>query len=83
LYQNIPNPFGEGTAIRYFIPDGVNDARIVFYDEYGSEIKNVPISDSGNGQLNVNSMNLASGIYTYSLIVDNKIVDTKKMVRTK
>jgi hypothetical protein len=33
LYQNAPNPFGNGTTIKYFVPDNA-DAQIVFYDEF-------------------------------------------------
>ncbi len=80
LYQNAPNPFGEGTTIKYFIPDNM-DAQIVFYDNYGNQIKIYKVAENGMGQLNVSATNLAAGVYSYSLIVNGKVVDTKKMLK--
>ncbi|MBI4929935.1 MAG: hypothetical protein HY841_04170, partial [Bacteroidetes bacterium] len=55
-----------------------------FYDEFGSEIKSVELPYKGTkAELNLSTSNLASGIYSYSLVVDGKIADTKKMLKTK
>ncbi|HET7002787.1 MAG TPA: tail fiber domain-containing protein [Puia sp.] len=84
LYQNQPNPFSTNTVIRYFIPENTSgNAYIIFYDTYGNEINKREISQKGPGQIEVNSDNLASGIYSYSLVIDNKIIDTKKMEKMK
>jgi hypothetical protein len=80
LYQNAPNPFGNGTTIKYFVPANA-DAQVVFYDEFGSQLKTFKIAENGTGQLNIDSSNLSSGIYSYSLIVNGKVVDTKKMIK--
>jgi len=82
LYQNEPNPFGDNTAIRYFIPENTKgNIFIVFYDMYGKEIKKTDVTTKGFGNINVNTENLASGIYSYSLIVNDKVIDTKKMMK--
>ncbi|MGD0710241.1 MAG: tail fiber domain-containing protein [Bacteroidales bacterium] len=82
LYQNEPNPFGESTVIRYYVPDNLSgNAFIVFYDTYGKEIKKTEITSKGKGQINTDTQNLTSGIYSYSLVVDGVIKDTKKMVK--
>lgn len=83
LYQNEPNPFNNQTIIRYFIPDNVNNTFIVFYDEVGKEINRVEIKEKGFGKIEANTENLASGIYTFSIVVDEKVIDTKKMMRNK
>lgn len=84
LYQNEPNPFGENTVIRYFIPENTTStAYIVFYDMYGKEMQKNQISTKGFGNINANTLNLSAGIYSYSLIVDERVVDTKKMMRNK
>jgi len=83
LYQNIPNPFGDGTAIRYYIPEDIKTAVIVFHNEFGQELKTVEITDKGMGQINITTTNLTAGIYTYSLVVNGRAVDTKKMMRVK
>lgn len=83
LYQNMPNPFSTGTKINYYLPQGTVGAIIVFYDTYGNKIKTVEINQTGNGTLNVTPDNLANGIYSYSLIVNGNVIDTKKMVLQK
>ena len=67
LYQNTPNPFADGTTIKYFIPSKIN-AEIIFYDEYGSQLKVFRIAENGMGQLNITATNLAPGMYSYSLL---------------
>ena len=83
LYQNIPNPFGEETMINYYIPENTSNAKIIFFDMYGQSMKEVPLTETGSGNIHVDSKNLASGIYSYSLIIGGKVIDTKKMVRNK
>lgn len=83
LYQNSPNPFNTGTKINYYLPEGTMGATIVFYDTYGNQIKTIQLNQTGNGTLTITPDNLTNGIYSYSLIVNNTVVDTKKMVLQK
>jgi len=85
LYQNIPNPFNNigGTKIRYFVPDNMNSPMIVFFDEFGSKLQTFAITETGMGELDVTASNLVSGIYSYSLFINGKVVDTKRMVFQK
>jgi hypothetical protein len=39
------------------------------------------LTSKGNGSIDVSSANLQGGVYAYSLIVDEKILETKKMVK--
>jgi len=80
LYQNIANPFSTYTKINYYLPQGTAEATIVFYDSYGNQIKLVQLNQTGNGTLNITSDNLSNGIYSYSLVVNNNVIDTKRMV---
>ncbi|HXB39936.1 MAG TPA: tail fiber domain-containing protein [Bacteroidia bacterium] len=81
LNQNTPNPFAEQTIITYNIPKTTNQAQILFYDNTGKLIKTADIKTNGKGQLNVFANDLTSGIYSYTLIIDGKIYDTKKMMK--
>jgi hypothetical protein len=83
LYQNIPNPFSGNTKINYYLPEGTQGATMVFYDNYGNQLKQVQLSQTGNGTLNINPENLNAGIYSYSLVVNGKIIDTKRMILQK
>jgi hypothetical protein len=77
LEQNLPNPVREHTNIQYSIPEGSNRAQLLITDALGRQIKAIQLSASG--VINVDVSALASGVYNYSLIVDNKTVATKKM----
>jgi hypothetical protein len=82
IYQNAPNPFGDGTMIKYFIPENTANAQIVFYDELGNQLSTFAVITTGAGQLNIASANLAPGTYSYSLIINGKVIDIKKMIKT-
>jgi hypothetical protein len=80
LNQNVPNPFAEQTTITWFIPRTTTGvAQLMFYNGNGIMIKSVDITEKGTGKLNVFANDLSSGIYSYALILDGKIISTKKM----
>ncbi len=80
LEQNTPNPYTQSTAIAYTIPAKFSIAKIIITDNTGKILRQVNISTAGKGMLHVDAGTLASGVYNYSLLVDEKLVDTKKMV---
>jgi hypothetical protein len=81
LNQNVPNPFAEQTSISYFLTDDVKKAQIFFYDNRGTILKIVDINEKGAGQINVFAADLSSGNYTYTLIADGKVIESKTMVK--
>lgn len=81
LEQNVPNPFAEQTTINYFLPDNVVKAQMLFYNAQGKLIQSVDLNEKGKGSLNVFASDLSNGVYSYTLVVDGKIVETKKMVK--
>ncbi len=84
LNQNVPNPFAEQTIITYTLLEGTKKAEMHFYNSEGKRINSVELSTAaGKGQLNVFANDLTNGIYTYTLVVDGKIIDTKRMIRDK
>ncbi|HEY2726342.1 MAG TPA: tail fiber domain-containing protein, partial [Parafilimonas sp.] len=83
LEQNIPNPFSQSTSIRYNLPAKFNAAQIIITDYSGKILKQINISASGSGTAKIDADSLSAGTYNYSLMVDGKLIDTKKMVLTK
>jgi hypothetical protein len=83
LDQNAPNPFTNQTIINYYIPQNVSVVQVQFFDMNGKMIKLVDISERGAGRLVVYAGDLSDGVYSYSLIIDGNVVDTKKMVKTE
>ncbi len=80
LYQNIPNPFNGTTSIKYYVPTTHIKAAIVFSNTSGQIIDNINLEQLGDQELYFNSESLAAGMYYYTLYVDGKKIDTKKMI---
>lgn len=83
LDQNVPNPNNGSTRIGYNVPSTSAKAQIVVYDNTGKQLKAIALTNTGKGFINLNTTQLASGTYTYSLIVNGREIDSKKMVVTK
>ena len=83
LFQNVPNPFNQTTQINYFLPQNTGTALIQINGMNGETIKSIALSGTGAGQVSVQTGQLAAGTYTYSLIVDGNLIETKKMVLVK
>ena len=86
LGQNIPNPFTNSTTIHYTLPESRNigtSAKIIITDKNGKALKEVRLSGSGKGSINVDAATLSSGTYQYSLYIDGRLIDTKQMEHLK
>lgn len=79
LLQNVPNPFSLQTTIGYVINNG-STAFINVNALDGKLIKQLNITTKGSGSVTINGSELSAGTYTYSLYVDDKVIDTKIMV---
>lgn len=85
LKQNYPNPFNPTTTIEF----GLKKAGAVslkIYDITGrliDVILNAMHFNAGFMKITYDGSKLSSGVYLYSLEIDNRIIDTKKMVLIK
>ncbi len=79
LEQNVPNPFNAETRIAYNIVEKYSKAFIGIYDLSGKEVKQIPLN-TAKGEVVLPANNLTPGMYVYSLLVDNQLIDSKKMV---
>ncbi len=81
LKQNAPNPFSVNTSIEYSLPKNFTTAYIQISNVQGAVMRKVDLPKAeGVGALNIKARELAPGDYVYTLVVDGKIIDTKKMV---
>jgi len=81
LYQNYPNPFNPSTTIIFKVKSS-KIVKLIIHDITGKEIS-VFINEklnAGEYQYIFNASLLSSGVYFYSLIIEGKKVDTKKMI---
>lgn len=80
LSQNVPNPFDNTTSVGYFIPLSYSKANIVVSTTTGQLLKNINITKFGEGAIEINKERMATALYYYTLYVDGKKVDTKRMI---
>ena len=89
LSQNFPNPFNPTTSISFGLPAS-GYVKLAVYNILGREVRTLVSSpmEAGSYQTEWNSTDnigrkISSGIYFYRLIVDNKVISTKKMIMLK
>ena len=83
LAQNEPNPFDNSTTISYFLPDNSQSAVLRITGIDGSVLQTIPIEQKGTGRVRINSTRYMEGVYFYSLVIDDLVVETKRMVLTR
>jgi hypothetical protein len=83
LQQNYPNPFNPTTTIRYQLPRS-GFVQLIVYNALGQEVIALvnEYKSKGNYLINFNAEILPSGVYLYSLRV-NDFVQTHKMALVK
>ena len=82
LYQNNPNPFTENTVIKYSVPEDAGDAWLYVFDMQGAMLKQLRL-DTKLDRVILQDGDLKPGMYLYSLIVNGKEIDTKRMILSK
>ncbi len=89
LSQNYPNPFNPSTAISFSLPEPGN-VKLSVYNLLGQEVKTLVSSDMEPGTYktvwnarNNSGQRVTSGVYFYRLAVNNKVINTHKMVLLK
>lgn len=83
LYQNAPNPFTQSTRIQYYLPSTVTKAYLCIYDLQGRQLKQIHISERGEGSQTISASEFIAGVYLYGLIADGKQIDMKRMILTE
>ncbi|NOZ03044.1 MAG: T9SS type A sorting domain-containing protein [FCB group bacterium] len=83
LSQNYPNPFNPVTTINFSIPNS-GDVHLIVYDALGREVTKLINREMkpGHHSVSFNGDNLPTGLYFYTIIV-NDFTDTKKMLLLK
>ncbi len=84
LSQNYPNPFNPSTIINYAVPKA-SDITIDVFDILGKKVASLvnQRQTAGNYSVQFNALNLASGVYIYTLRVNGKALKSEKMLLIK
>jgi hypothetical protein len=80
LGQNTPNPFSETTLINYYLPESVTNAVLTIKTIDGKDVNTYILTEKGQGQISITAGTLQTGTYIYNLVIDGKVVDSKKLI---
>ncbi|NQV17235.1 MAG: T9SS type A sorting domain-containing protein [Armatimonadetes bacterium] len=78
--SNYPNPFNPETAIKYILPESIEESNILIYNIKGQLIETLPI-DNKESSVNWKPKHCSSGIYFYK--IENDKSNIKKMILIK
>ncbi len=79
ISEVVPNPASQLISINYNVTSNSQKAKLAVYNVIGKEIKQITLTDK-QGTAKLNTDDIPSGVYFYSLLVDDKIISTKKLV---
>ncbi len=84
LHQNYPNPFNPATKVSYDL-ESVGYVEIKLFDVSGKYLNTLVSKNqsAGNYLVEINGSKLSSGIYFYSLYVNDVLIDSKKCILLK
>ena len=83
LYQNTPNPFNQATEIKYFLPEGTENAYLYVFDMQGAMQLEFFLNETGLESVVIDASSLKAGMYMYTLVIDGIQIETKRMILTK
>ena len=80
LFQSIPNPTDKDALVNYFLIKEDAKAKIVLFTQEGKDMEFHNLEPKkGNGSIRLSLDGLSNGTYLYSLIVEGKVIDTKRL----
>lgn len=74
-----PNPANQQTGINFQLPSPNSEARILLRNLLGSVVKEIKVTGAEN-KVSINTSDLNNGLYFYSILFENKIWSTKKLI---
>jgi hypothetical protein len=75
-----PNPANTSTTLDYSLPAAVSGALLQVYSLDGKVVTSISLpANSGKSQVQVATSQLAPGMYIYALIINGKVLDSKKL----
>lgn len=82
LFAPVPNPTTGETELAFEVDGNVSNVMIVVRDMSGKSVASFPISARGKSSITLQLNSLSSGVYTCELVVDGKVTDNARVVKT-
>ena len=74
-----PNPANQQTGINFQLPSPNSEAHIMLRNLLGSVVKEIQVKGTEN-KFSINTSDLNNGLYFYSVLFENRILFTKKLI---
>ena len=74
-----PNPASSFVTLDYQFTSKVNSAEVKIYNLLGSEVKSTSLENNGN-KIRLDISDLKNGIYFYSILINNDVYQSKKLI---
>ena len=74
-----PNPANQQTGINFQLPSPNSEARIMLRNLLGSVVKEIRVTGAEN-KFSINTSDLNNGLYFYSVMFENRILFTRKLI---
>lgn len=78
--SSAPNPTSGSTTIRYTYPGTMEHAYLTVTDLNGRQVKRVDLKTNGGNSVNLSLDGATAGTYVYSLELDGRVVESKKLM---
>lgn len=75
-----PNPASNNVSFVYSVPSQVESQKIIIRNMLGAIVKTIDLGDKSTGKKQINIEDLKDGIYFYSVLANNKICQTRKLI---
>ena len=80
--KHLNPPVNNLTKISYNIPYSTTKSELIITNIEGKKVKQISLNNTGKGFLIVDTKGMPAGTYLYTLVVDGKGIETKKMIIT-
>jgi hypothetical protein len=78
--SSAPNPTSGSTTIRYTYPGTVGHAYLTVTDLNGKQVKRVDLKTNSGNSVNLSLDGATAGTYVYSLELDGRVVESRKLM---
>jgi hypothetical protein len=83
LYKLNPIKYVNDAKIGIYLPNNISESTVQITDFNGKLIKQITISERGKIEILILAKTFNPGMYWLTLIADNELIDTKKLIVTK
>lgn len=78
-----PNPMAVNAVVNYYVPAKYKNPTMIIRNMVGKTVKTYNLHSGEETKLNINSSELTSGVYFYSIVSEGQTITTKKLVIRK